>query len=80
MLILDEPTQGIDIGARTEIFAAIRQLVSDKEMGALVLDSDLDILAGYCDRVLVMTRGRLTGVLENGEITPAALSHAVYGH
>ncbi|HVY99700.1 MAG TPA: sugar ABC transporter ATP-binding protein [Dongiaceae bacterium] len=80
MLILDEPTQGIDIGARTEIFATIRQLVAERNMGALVLDSDLDILAGYCDRVLVMTRGRLTSALANGEITPAALSHAVYGH
>jgi ribose transport system ATP-binding protein len=81
MVILDEPTQGIDVGARTEIFTIIRELASRRDMGVLVFDSDLDILASYCDRVFVMARGRIVHEFDGKEaITAAALSHAVYGH
>ncbi|MBL8582743.1 MAG: sugar ABC transporter ATP-binding protein, partial [Rhizobiaceae bacterium] len=80
MMVLDEPTQGIDIGARTEIFHIIRQMAQTRGIGALVLDSDLDILAEHCDRVLVMVRGRVTREFKRSELSATALSHEVYGH
>ena len=80
LLILDEPTQGIDVGARAEMLQIVRQLAKDRGIGALVLDSDLDILAEHCDRVLVMVRGHITGSFEGSGLSASALSHEVYGH
>jgi ribose transport system ATP-binding protein len=80
LLILDEPTQGIDIGARTEIFQIIRRIARERGIAALVLDSDLDVLAEHCDRVLVMASGRIVHSFEGAALSAPALSHAVYGH
>ena len=80
MLILDEPTQGIDVGARAEIFRIVRILAKERGIGALVLDSDLEILAEYCDRVLVMVRGRITQTFAGHTLSASALSHEVYRH
>lgn len=80
VLILDEPTQGIDIGARTEIFNIVRRQAAERGIAALVLDSDLDVLAEHCDRVLVMVRGRLVRTFTGSELTASALSHEIYGH
>ena len=80
LMILDEPTQGIDVGARTEIFHVIRRLARERGIGALVLDSDLDILAEHCDRVLVMARGRIVKAFEGAALTADAVRLAVYGH
>ena len=80
LLVLDEPTQGIDVGARTQIFRAIREIAAERGVGVLVLDSDLEILADFCDRALTMTSGRLGDVFEGPALTAAALSRAVYGH
>lgn len=80
LLILDEPTQGIDVGARAEIFRIVRELARTRRISALVLDSDLDILADHCDRVLVMVRGRITRTFEGHDLSASALSHEVYGH
>ncbi len=80
LLILDEPTQGIDIGARTEIFRIIRQLARERGIAVLVLDSDLEILAEHCDRVAVMVSGVLHDELRGRDLSISALNHAVYGH
>lgn len=80
LLILDEPTQGIDVGARTEIFRIIRTMAMERNIGALVLDSDLEILAGHCDRVLVMAYGRIVSELSGRRLSAAALNHAVFGN
>lgn len=80
LLILDEPTQGIDVGARTEIFRIIRTMAAERNIGALVLDSDLEILAGHCDRVLVMAHGRIVSELSGHRLSAAALNHAVFGN
>ncbi|MFL5287186.1 MAG: sugar ABC transporter ATP-binding protein [Rhodopila sp.] len=72
LVLLDEPTQGVDVGARQLVFRAIRAAAQN---GACVLcaSSDADQLAEICDRVLVLARGRLAA-----EITPPALSkHAI---
>lgn len=58
-LILDEPTRGIDIGAKSEIYALIRQL-ADRGAGILMISSEMEELTGMCDRIVVMRRGEIT--------------------
>ncbi len=69
VLIFDEPTNGIDVGVRFEIYRMIHQLADDG-LGIIVISSDLPELLGVCDRIMVMSEGRLTGVLGRGEATP----------
>ncbi|MEX3960538.1 monosaccharide ABC transporter ATP-binding protein (CUT2 family) [Trinickia symbiotica] len=78
LLILDEPTQGIDIGARTEIFNTIRGVVETRKIGALVFDSDLDILVDFCDRIIVMCDGQVVGEYHGAELTHETINRAVY--
>ncbi|MEA2361358.1 MAG: ribose transport system ATP-binding protein [Thermoleophilaceae bacterium] len=58
IILLDEPTQGVDVGARAEIWALIKGAVADGAC-ALVVSSDVEELADTCDRVLIMRRGRV---------------------
>jgi ribose transport system ATP-binding protein len=58
VLILDEPTRGIDIGAKTEIYGLINDLVA-RGAGVLVISSEIEELIGICDRILVLNRGEL---------------------
>jgi ribose transport system ATP-binding protein len=60
LLILDEPTRGIDIGAKAEVHALMSQLAS-QGMGILMISSELPEIFGMSDRVLVMSNGRITG-------------------
>ena len=60
VLILDEPTRGIDVGAKFEIYQLIHEL-ADRGAGVLVISSELEELTGICDRILVLNRGRITG-------------------
>ncbi len=62
ILILDEPTRGIDVGAKYEIYTIINQL-ADEGKGILAISSELPELLGICDRIYVMSEGRLTGEL-----------------
>lgn len=66
VLILDEPTRGIDIGARAEIYALINRMVDDG-IAVLVISSELPELLGLCDRIAVMHEGRITGELNRAE-------------
>lgn len=79
LLILDEPTRGVDVGARTEIHRLIRNLAVDGT-GVLVISSDFEELPGLCDRVLVMAEGRITGELVGEAITRAAILQLSYAH
>lgn len=63
LLILDEPTQGVDIGAKSEIHKLIRECVSDG-LGVLLITSDLPEALGMCDRIGVMRKGRLVKILD----------------
>jgi ribose transport system ATP-binding protein len=60
VLILDEPTRGIDVGAKSEIYRLIDELASSG-LGVLVISSEMAEIVGICDRVLVMREGALTG-------------------
>ncbi len=62
LLLLDEPTQGVDVGTRQQIFAALRAAAADG-MSVVCASSDAEQLAEMCDRVLVFARGRIVGEL-----------------
>lgn len=68
LLIIDEPTNGIDIGAKTEIHRLLRQL-ADQGLAVLMISSELPEVLASCDRILVMRRGRLVGHFANREAT-----------
>lgn len=60
ILILDEPTRGIDVGAKSEIYRLIHRLAGEG-MGIIIVSSELSELLGVCDRILVMHEGRIAG-------------------
>jgi len=74
LLILEEPTRGVDVGARKEIYGKLREL-ADRGFAVLVLSSDVEEVAGLGDRMLVLDRGRIVGRFDRGA-TPAALMAA----
>ncbi|HJQ33315.1 MAG TPA: xylose ABC transporter ATP-binding protein [Pyrinomonadaceae bacterium] len=79
VLFLDEPTRGIDVGAKQEIYALINRLA--KEGLAIVLvSSELPEVLGLSDRVLVLHEGRVTGEFKRTEATPEAVMACATGH
>lgn len=66
VLILDEPTRGIDVGAKQEIYSIISKLV-DKGLSIIWVSSELPEILGLCDRVIVMHRSQITAILDNEE-------------
>ncbi|GAA1862406.1 ribose ABC transporter ATP-binding protein RbsA [Pseudonocardia ailaonensis] len=77
LLLLDEPTQGVDVGARADVYAAIRAAVNDG-MAAVVVSSDFDELAHACDRVLVLRDGRITAEVRGDDLHRHRLTELVY--
>ncbi|MEV4131590.1 multiple monosaccharide ABC transporter ATP-binding protein [Dactylosporangium sp. NPDC049742] len=72
VLILDEPTRGIDIGAKYEIYTIINRL-ADEGKAILVISSELPELLGICDRIYALSAGRVTGELPRADATPERL-------
>ena len=72
VFIMDEPTQGVDIGAKVDIYRAIRDVVADGA-GMLVASTDNDELAAICDRVIVMRDGRPAAMLSGSHLTSEAI-------
>jgi len=72
VILFDEPTQGVDVGAKAEIHRLIRRL-ADEGTAVVLISSDLEEIVAECDRVAVMHDGRVTGVLERPECTPQAI-------
>jgi ribose transport system ATP-binding protein len=68
VLLLDEPTRGVDVGAKVEIYELINRL-TDGGSAVLMISSDLPEVLGLSDRILVMSQGRMTGELEAVEAT-----------
>jgi ribose transport system ATP-binding protein len=76
VFLLDDPTRGVDVGAKREIYALIREMAA---AGGIVLLSSTELpeLIGLCDRVLVLYRGRLAGELKGESVTSRALLHLI---
>ncbi|MCD8139388.1 MAG: sugar ABC transporter ATP-binding protein [Planctomycetaceae bacterium] len=72
VLLMDEPTRGIDVGAKKEMFDIIRRL-TDAGLGIIMVSSELKEMLTIPDRVLVLNKGRLTGEFEREELTQARL-------
>ncbi|WP_127132085.1 multiple monosaccharide ABC transporter ATP-binding protein [Georgenia sp. SYP-B2076] len=74
VLILDEPTRGIDVGAKYEIYQIINAL-ADAGKAVLVISSELPELLGICDRIYAMSQGRITGEVPRAEASQERLMH-----
>ena len=78
LLILDEPTRGVDVGARQEIYEVVHEQ-ADQGTGVLVLSSDLREIYEISDRILVMRRGRIVSEALRHEISEEELLQLVFG-
>ncbi len=72
VLILDEPTRGIDVGAKYEIYTIINRLAAEGK-AIVVISSELPELLGICDRIYALSEGRITGEMPVADATPEAL-------
>jgi len=68
VLLMDEPTRGIDVGAKAEVHALMSQLAQDG-MGIVMISSELPEILSMSDRIIVMCQGRITGEFQRGEVT-----------
>jgi ribose transport system ATP-binding protein len=75
ILVADEPTQGVDVGARAEIYRILRE-VTARGVPVVVASSDAIELEGLCDRVIVMSRGHAVATLEGEDVTEEKIVHA----
>ena len=73
LLMLDEPTQGVDVGARQQLFAALDHAASDGT-SILIASTDYEQLAQICDRVLIFARGKIVDVLAGTAISKDAIA------
>jgi len=71
---LDEPTRGIDVGAKAEIYRIMRDLAASG-VAILMISSEMTEVIGMADRVIVMREGRVTGELAGGEVTEQNVMH-----
>jgi inositol transport system ATP-binding protein len=78
ILILDEPTRGIDVGAKYEIYRLMTELVKDGK-AIVVVSSELPELLGMCDRIYVMSQGTVTGELERDEFSQETIMKYAIG-
>ena len=72
ILLLDEPTQGIDVGAKAEIYKVVSEL-ANRGMAVILVSSEFEEIVGICDRVLVLGGGRSLGVLEREQLSIKAI-------
>src|SRR5579872_6959203 len=78
ILILDEPTRGIDVGAKAEIYTIMRQL-ADEGIGVLFISSELPEILGLSDRILVMRRGRVAAEFDAVQATEESIMRVAVG-
>lgn len=76
VLILDEPTRGIDVGAKYEIYGVVNQVVSEGR-GVVMISSEMPELLGTCDRIYVMNEGRFVGEFAIAEASQEKIMHAI---
>src|ERR1043165_8135763 len=78
VLIFDEPTRGIDVGAKAEIYQLIRNLAA-KGVAVIVISSEMEEVLGISDRIAVMHEGRLTGILDRAQFSEEAVMRLATG-
>ncbi len=78
IMILDEPTRGIDVGAKFEIYKLMTDMVSEGR-AVVMVSSELPELIGMCDRIYIMCRGRITGCIEKDDFTQEAIMRFATG-
>ncbi len=78
VLLLDEPTRGVDVGAKFDIYAIIRDMTA-AGMAVILVSSDLPELIGMCDRIAIMREGRMTSTIPARGVTEEALLNLCYG-
>ena len=74
ILIFDEPTRGVDVGSKREIYRIINTL-AEQGAAVIMISSEMEEIIGMCDRAVVMHEGRVTGELEKADITEQNLIH-----
>jgi D-xylose transport system ATP-binding protein len=79
VLFLDEPTRGIDVGAKQEIYAQINRL-AESGLSIVLVSSELPEVLGLAHRVIVLHEGRVTGEFTSSEATPEAVMSCATGH
>ena len=78
VLIFDEPTRGIDVGAKSEIYTLIRKLAGEG-VSVIAISSEMEEVLGISDRIAVMHEGRITGVLERTQFSEEAVMRLATG-
>lgn len=78
IIIFDEPTRGIDVGAKKEIYDIINNLVAEKKV-VIVISSDMEEIMGICDRIIVMHEGRIFGEVEKENFSQSLLAEYAVG-
>ena len=78
ILFLDEPTRGIDVGAKQEIYGEINRLAAEG-LAIVLVSSELPEVLGLSDRIIVLHEGRLTGEFTRSDATPERLMRAATG-
>jgi ribose transport system ATP-binding protein len=78
VLLMDEPTRGVDVGARQEIYELVNRLTA-AGAGVLLISSELPEVLGMSDRILVLHRGRVTAELDAREATQERVLSAALG-
>ena len=79
ILILDEPTRGVDIGAKAEIYKLIAAMVRNTGLGVILISSEESEILGNCHRILVMNRGKISGEFTREEATEEKLFASAMG-
>ena len=79
VLILDEPTQGVDVGAKAEIHRLMGELAA-KGLAIIMISSELPEILGMSDRIAVMHGGTVTGILDRSEATQERILELALGH
>jgi ABC-type sugar transport system ATPase subunit len=79
ILITDEPTRGIDVGAKAEIYRILRRLRCEEGKSIIMVSSEMEEVVAECDRVVVMFQGRVSGELSGMDITKENVFHFAFG-
>ena len=79
VLIFDEPTRGIDVGAKSEIYELMRKLAGEG-VAILMISSDMEEVLGMSDRVVVMHEGRITGILHRDDASEESVMQLAVGN